>query len=143
MRARNCTTMLDSLFRLFPFPSFSSNRFSTIVELNVAPSFFLFLLAFELQERTIVQGFSTCAVPCPRIRSWVDERLISSIDRTDFITSTICISGPRYNTLSRVSESSSISARIVPDTCKRTEPFFPSSFFRGCLAVRRIKKRDG
>lgn len=60
--------------------------------------------------------------------------MISAIDRTDFITWTICI---RSNTFSRVNESSSTSARIVPN-CSRVSRlnrfdhrFFFFFFFSG------------
>lgn len=56
--------------------------------------------------------------------------MISAIDRTDFITWTICI---RSNTFSRVNESSSTSARIVPNCSRvsRLNRFDHRSFFPG------------
>lgn len=56
--------------------------------------------------------------------------MISAIDRTDFITRTICI---RSNTFSRVNESSSTSARIVPNCSRvsRLNRFDHRSFFPG------------
>lgn len=56
--------------------------------------------------------------------------MISAIDYTDFITWTICI---RSNTFSRVNESSSTSARIVPNGShvSRLNRFDHRSFFPG------------
>lgn len=81
--------------------------------------------------------FSSFSFLFTRIRSWEDETLISAIDRTDFITWTICI---RSNTFSRVNESSSTSARIVPNCSRvsRLNRFDHRSFFPGMFG--RVKK---